>query len=563
MSKGKVNSKDSLALEYFNRGRTLARLRKAQEAINHYQKAVSFKPDFAEAHDHLGNLFAILGNIEKAVESYKEAISCRPDFARAHYNLGNACRIQKQLDEAVACFEKAITIRPDYTKAHYNMAKVLARQGRLDYAVASFRRAVTGQPRLSRVHSDLLFVEQSRPGNTAEKLYKIHREWDERQAKVSKPIKFNHINSKDPEKCLKIGFVSADLRRHPVGYFVVLLFENLCKSTVKSFIYSDRRGDSLTKRIRASSHVWRHTRKFSDNQLFNKVIDDGIDILIDLAGHTGGNRLPVFFRKPAPLQVTWAGYTGTTGLSAMDYLIADPHSIPRGEEKYSSEAVIRMPHCYVSYSPVEYAPVIQDLPYSKNSFITFGSLNHPRKLNPYVLDVWSRILDAIPNSQLLLKYKSMDAPHNLKRFTSTFYNRGIDVSRIILEGGAAHKEFLESYNKIDIALDPFPYSGGLTTLECLWMGVPVITLPGETFAGRHTLAYLSTLQLGNLIASEEDDYVAIAKNLSKDITLLKTLRSSLRERMENSPICDGAKFAKDFTNLMKYIWRARCLRIDN
>ena len=269
----------------------------------------------------------------------------------------------------------------------------------------------------------------------------------------------------------------------------------------------------------------------------------------------------VFARKPAPILVSWAGYVGTTGLDAIDYCLSDYYSTLDQEETFYSEKIIRMPNTWLCYTPPDYAPAIGSLPKEVNGYTTFGSFSNPAKINGRVLTVWAKILRSVPNSRLLIKYRGTDADINTQRIKNFFIKEEIDISRLTLEGHAPHGELLARYNHVDIALDPFPYSGGLTTLEALWMGVPVITLPGATFASRHSLSFLSALGLSQLIANTEKDYIEISADLANNIDTLMELRSVLRNKMSNSAICDYNTFAKDFSSLMTGVWRDWCTKI--
>ena len=263
------------------------------------------------------------------------------------------------------------------------------------------------------------------------------------------------------------------------------------------------------------------------------------------------------------MQVTWAGYIGTTGLSAMDYLVSDIHSTRVDEEKFYSEEVLRMPDGYVCYDPPDYAPDVGPLPFKRNGTITFGSFNNPSKLNAEVVSLWAQILHQVSHSRLLIKYRGIDSATNIKRLTTMFEAKKIDQSRLNFEKFSPHTELLARYNDVDIALDPFPYSGGLTTLEAVWMGVPVITVPGETFVSRLSLSHLSTMGLEELVARDKDDYVELAVNLANDIEKLEHLRAELRDKMASSSVCDGQRFADGFTKVMQQIWQVWCLSQNN
>ena len=386
----------------------------------------------------------------------------------------------------------------------------------------------------------------------------ISAEWDKQHGVPLQTEWRNHDNSPEPERRLRVGFVSPDLGQHPVGYFVVNLLEHRQAGKIEIICYSDRKPDDMTERLMTLSDEWTDARGISDEALSQRIRSDRIDILIDLAGHTGGNRLLVFARKPAPILVTWAGYVGSTGLSAMDYLIADYWHVQEGNEHHYSEKIIRLPDGNVSYEPPDYAPEVGPLPFEQNGFITFGSFNNAAKINANVLTAWAEILKAVPDAQLILKYKNMDAEGNCNRILDQFGIHGVEGSRLILEGKSPHSDLLSRYNDIDIALDPFPYSGGLTTCEAIWMGVPVITKPGETFASRTSLSHLTNVDAPELVAEELPDYVAKAVELANDISRLTDLRSRLRGQMAKSALCDGKKFASDFTSAMRHVWEQWC-----
>jgi predicted O-linked N-acetylglucosamine transferase (SPINDLY family) len=335
------------------------------------------------------------------------------------------------------------------------------------------------------------------------------------------------------------------------------VLENLDRQQCETFCYSDRQSaDELTARFRNAATHWRDTFGLGSEFLAERIRADRIDILFDLTGHTGNNRLLVFARKPAPVQVTWLGYEGTTGLSAMDYLIADRWEIPQGMEKHYRERVLRLADGYVCYEPPAWAPAVKSLPALTTGHVTFGSFNNPAKINAAVVRVWAEILKRLPGSRLVLKQRSPDDPAGRAFFERMFAENGIERDRLEMDGWTSHPQLLEEYNRIDIALDTFPFSGSLTTCEALWMGVPVITCPGETFASRHSLSHLSNVGLTEFIARDMTHYVDLAVELSKDLHGLSKWRTELRQRMARSPLCDAKRFAD---NLLKVL---RTLQIE-
>ncbi len=312
----------------------------------------------------------------------------------------------------------------------------------------------------------------------------------------------------------------------------------------------------MTARLRAAASRWRPILGLSDEAVADLVRQDGIDVLVDLSGHSARHRLGVFARRAAPLQASWAGYMATTGVAAMDLIVADAHEVPAGAEAHYSEGVLRLPHAWICWDPPAEAPDPGPPPADHAGRVTFGSLNTPAKLNGTVIRLWARLLGAVPDSRLLLRYKGLDEAGVAARLAGDFAAAGIAPDRLTIEGGALPAAFLATYRRIDIALDPFPFSGSITTCEALWMGVPVVTLPGETFASRHSLSILWTAGLGDLAAADADDYVRRAALLAADAGRRRDLRRELRERLAASPLCDGRRFAGDFLAALRRGWQA-------
>jgi predicted O-linked N-acetylglucosamine transferase (SPINDLY family) len=356
-----------------------------------------------------------------------------------------------------------------------------------------------------------------------------------------------------------VGFVSPDFGRHPVGHFLIRGLENLDRGQCETVCYCDRIiKDDLTTRLQAATTIWRDVIGLNDEQLAEQIRADRIDILFDLAGHTAGNRLLVFARKPAPIQITWIGYEGTTGLEAIDYILADRYLIPAGKETFYREQVLRMPDGYVCYDPPAAAPEAGPLPAAKNGCVRFASFNNLAKITPRVVEVWAKVLDRVPQSRLLLKYRGLGGKSVRERYLAMFTAFGVDPSRLEFAPPSDYAEYLAAYRQVDIALDPFPFGGGITTCDALWMGVPVVTCPGETFASRHGLSHLANVGLTDTIARDLDEYVALAVGLAGDLPRLATLRAGLRERMACSPLCDGKRFAEHFAEVLGGAWRQWC-----
>jgi predicted O-linked N-acetylglucosamine transferase (SPINDLY family) len=547
------------ALAHNNLGNALLTRGRPDEAIAAYRRAIEIQPGFATAHSNLGNALRDQGRFDEAVGVLSRAIVLDPDCVEAYNNLGNTLKDNGRLDEAAAAFERAVALRPQFAEARNNLGGVLLLQGDQQGALRAFERALADQPDFVAAHSNLLMCRQYQIGATPETLRLAHEEWDERHAQPLRAGWKNWDLDRDPERPLRLAFVSSELRQHPVGFFLVRVLENLDPQSCSAFCYYSRTSrDAMSRRIAAAATAWRDVAGFDDEALASQIRDDRIDILFDLSGHTSDQRLVVFARRPAPIQITWIGYVGTTGLKAIDCLIADRHHVPPGAEVHYVERVLRMPDGYVCYAAPHEAAPVGPLPALAQGRVTFGSFNNLAKISPAVLAVWARIVQRVPGSRLVLVSPPLDSRGAQQRIADAFVAAGGDRARLELRGYVPWFALLAAYNTIDVALDPFPYSGGLTTCEALWMGVPVVACPGATFAGRHSLSHLSNVGLTETIAADLDDYVERAVGLAGDLPRLAALRAGLRGRMDRSPLCDGPRFARNFTACLRDVWRHWC-----
>jgi predicted O-linked N-acetylglucosamine transferase (SPINDLY family) len=541
---------------YSNLSNALRDQGKPDEAEACCRRALELRPDFPAAWNNLGNALKGQGRHEEAAACYRRALELAPDFAEAYGNLGGVLTSQGRLDEAVACYRRALELRPDHAAAHSSLGNALMTQGRLDEGDACYRRALELNPDDAEAHSAALLWRQYRPGVTLAALAADHAEWDRRHGRAPAAGSARPGRPHDLRRPLRLGFVSADFGRHPVGYFCIRALEALAREEFDVICYSNCvRHDDLAVRFKVAARLWREVRPLPDDVLAGQIAADGVDVLFDLAGHSAGNRLPVFARQPAPVQITWIGSEGTTGLSALDYLLADEHLIPPGAEAHYRERVLRLPDVYVCYDPPHDAPPVGLLPALGRGYVTFGSFNNPAKINAEVVAVWARILHRVSRARLVLKYRGLTDAGMRRRFTEMFAAHGVGPDRLELSDWSPHAEMLGRYNGIDLALDPFPFAGGATTCEALWMGVPVLTRPGETFAGRHSLSYLSAVGLTGTVARDLDEYVERAAAWAGDLHRLATVRAGLRAQMAGSPLCDGNRFAANLKALLHEVWR--------
>ncbi|MBF0359084.1 MAG: tetratricopeptide repeat protein [Magnetococcales bacterium] len=553
-----VGFKADFANAYYNLGNSLKEQSMLEESIAAYAKAINIRPNYLEAHINLGIAVQEQGDLDAAITIYQEAVSINPDSADAYSNIGNCLQKQGKLEDAINSYQKALAIKPDDADIHSNFGIVLLDQGKFDKAVASFKTAISINPDFLKAQSNLLLCSQYIPGQTLENLFLLHKNWGNNFSYSSEHKQFIHHNNMSYDRRLRIGFVSADLGRHPIGYFMIGFLKNYNRSDLETICYSDRTPDDLTKKLEAASDLWVKTSSLDDDQLAKRIYSDRIDILIDLSGHTAKNRLAVFAKKPAPIQMSWAGYVGTTGLEEIDWLIADHHYVLKDEDKFFTERIIRLPDSWACYTPPEYSPEVVPRPKDGDGRFILGNFGNPSKINDQMLNVWLKILLLSPKSDIQFIYKGMDDGANYNRIINFFRNDGVEPDRIKIIGGLPHKELLSRYNSIDLALDTLPYSGGLTTMEALWMGVPVVTTSGETFAGRHTTSILRSVGLNNFVTNNLDEYVQLVVDLISNPEQLHKIKNGLQNRVLNSPLCDCKKFSIDLTMSFRNIWKEWC-----
>lgn len=580
-----------------NLGAALAQEGRAADAIRVLEAAVALSPAYADALSNLGVEYVKAGRIAEGVESCSRAALLAPGRPEIEYNLGFAYMQAKdyagaeaayrrvtQLDplhakawndlgvllmhetnrweESEICFNKALEIWPDFFWAHNNLARLLKDSGRIDLAVDAYRKALCFASDASLadiVHGNLLVTLQYQEGLLPAALLEEHRRYGERVAAAIAPVPLS-IRDRRTDRRLRLGFVSPNFAGHPVGRFLVRLLENIDVTAFEVYCYSDtRRTDDLTARIRKSAAVWHESSGHSDEQLFSRIRADEIDVLFDLAGHTAHNRLAVFARRAAPLQVTWLDYVGTTGIRQMDCLLADSLEIPAGDEASYQEQVLRLPGDYVCFDP-PLAPPVVATPALANGFVTFGSFNIVSKASGTIVKAWAKILRQVPGSRILLKNRGFGLPMVQGRYRRLFEDEGVSGDRVLFSGWSRQPELLASYGSVDICLDTYPYNGGLTTCEALWMGVPVVACAGDRFAGRHSLTHLHAAGEVGTAAYNLEDYVSIATKLAGDIHALAKARSMRRGRVAASSLCDGTAFARGFESVIRRAWAERCAK---
>ena len=545
-----------------NLGNVLKNQRKLEEAVACYHRTLELKPDYADAHNNLGNALADQGKLDEAVASYRRALELKPDYAQAHSNLGVALGDLGKLDEAVASYQQALQRKPDLAETYSNLGVALKDQGKLDEALACYRRALELKPDYAYAHSNLVYSQVFSPDYDAQALFEETRRWNRRHAEPLAKLVEPHGNDRSLDRRLRIGYVSPDFRNHAESFFTIPLLSAHHHQQFDIFCYADVvRPDGITARFRGYADAWRNISGLSDEQVAQWVRQDRIDILVDLTMHMAHNRLLVFARKPAPVQVCWLAYQGTTGLPAIDYRLTDPHIDPPGlfDGCYAEESV-RLPDAFWCYDPAASDPpanelAIGPLPALDKGRITFGCLNNFCKVNGPVLRLWARVLQAVDRSRLLL----LAAEGSHRRHTLDLLEQeGVEPDRVTFVGRLPRPQYMELYHGIDIGLDTFPYTGQTTSLDAFWQGVPVVTMVGQTAAARAGLSLLTNLGTPQWVAQTPDQFVSIAVELASDLPRLGELRATLRDRLQRSPLMDAPRFARNVEAAYRMMWKRWC-----
>jgi predicted O-linked N-acetylglucosamine transferase (SPINDLY family) len=527
-----------------------------ERAIDEFQAALRINPNLPEAQTNLASTLLEQGKLADAIAAYRAALAHDPSNALHHYNLGVALERNGQTDEAITCLRAAVRLNPRFIPA-YHLGALLQECGQIDEAIACFRGGLASDPSAAIVHSSLCYALHFHPDSTPDSILREHRAWNERFAAPVTPRTPSFANDRSPDRKLKIGYVSPNFHEHPVARFLLPLLEHHDRENVQVFCYSDvARPDAYTHRAQRAAHVWRDTRGLSDEQLANQIREDAIDILVDLSAHLADNRLLALARRPAPVQLTYLAYCSTTGVDAIGYRISDPVLDPAGaDESAYVEKTVRLPHCYWCYEPPANAPEAGPPPAARNGHITFGCLNNFSKVSAPALEAWVRILQQVPDSRLILHARP--GSHR-QRVLERFASGGISGERIRFVEQAPQARYLSTYNDIDIALDSFPYAGGTTSCDALWMGAALVTLRGKTAVGRGGATILHNLDLDSLVADDVDAYVNTAVALARDLPRLAELRAGMRQRMQSSPLMNAAQFARDIEAIYHDVWRRWC-----
>lgn len=553
----------NMADVHFNLGNVLyASLHRPGKAYAHFKRALELRPDNAPA---MGNLAQVLIGFQRTAEALdllKQARELDPENDELLLTLASGYRMAKENRlEALDIVEGVLGRKPESVTAIGLKGGLLSDLGRLEEGLDWQERAFDLDPTNAHMLSNLLFTKNYLCRETPQALLESARLYgmlvapEDDDGNKIEPV--CTVVDRDPDRPLRIGFVSGDLHNHPIGYFMEGVLPALSESRDTYYLYQTQRGeDDLTLRLKACNHQWRDVFELDDQELYDKILEDKIDILVDLSGHSGYHRLPMFAMRPAPVQATWFGIASTTGLSTIDYFLCDKNMVPPEEGAFLSEKPWYLPSGYFSFKAPEPAvPINMELPALRNGYITFGTFNNPNKIIDAVIEVWSRILDAVPNSRLMLKAGAYTDEIVVATTRERFARYGVVGDRLILEGPSPRLGLLATYNNLDIALDPFPYVGGCTTAESLWMGVPVLTRRGFHALSRLGECLLSAMNMPEWIAENDDDYVSRAVRMASDIPALAELHKDLRERFLHSPLGDGSLFATGLEQAFRGMWQ--------
>jgi len=545
---------------YSNLGITLQEQDDVDAAIEAYLQALSIRPQFVEAQVNLGSALVEKDELEQAVKVLTAALEIRPEHVDAHYNLGNAYQKKQHLDAAIAEYLQAIALNPRMTEAYNNMGNAYQDQHHFKEAIQAYRQALEIAPEFHSAFNNLLFCVNYHPDYSSEELYAYYKEYEQHFARPLYKEWQTHPNDRDPQRRIKIGYVSPSFRFHSTRHFLEPLLSHHDHSHFEIYAYAQiSHTDDVTARYQSYVDHWIPTRGMSDTALAERIRADGIDILVDVAGHTGDNRLLVFARKPAPVSLHWLDFGYTTGLSAIDYYLTDAPTTPPGSQAYFAEKLWQLPTPAYAYRTSEGMGEVGALPASRNGHINFGTLTRAVRLNYKLIRAWSEILKAVPGSHLIINSSNFKSVAMQERMAERFMAHGIARERLEIGSNSPPWDVLRN---IDIGLDCYPHNSGTTLFETLYMGIPFVTLAGRPSVGTLGASVLHGIGHTEWIAESEEQYIAKAVALASDLPALAQLRSTLRAQMEQSPLMDEVGFTRAVEQAYRQMWQQWCESIS-
>jgi len=537
-----------------NLGISLRENGQLNEAVKVFENAIKSGFKEEELYKNYAIILRDLYRYEESEKSYKNALKLNPKAFGIYNDLANVLQKQGKIEESIQYYKKGIAFKPDYALAYNNLGVSYRLIGEFENAEKSYIKAKSIDHDFLAPYSNLLFLKSSQADDPKKHIEDAREFGKILSDKVTSP--FSEWNIDENPKKLRIGFVSGDFRHHPVGHFIEHLIKNLEISSIELYGYTNTfQEDDLTKNFKEYFSVWKQLADKDDEEAANIIHNDNIHILIDLSGHTNGNRLPVFAWKPAPIQVSWLGYWATTGVNEIDYILGDPYVMPKEEAHHFTEKIWHLPDIYSSFTKPIISAEVNSLPALSNNFITFGCFNNIAKMTDEVIKVRSKILKAVPNSKLFLKSSQLNSKKNRIEILNRFSQFEISSENLLLEGSSPYNEYFKSYNKVDIALSPFPYGGATTSIEGLWMGVPALTRKGNHLISHYGESIAYNCGLKDWVVGNDDEYISKAIELSMDIKSLSELREGLRKKVLNSPIFDAERFSKNFEKVLWDMWK--------
>jgi predicted O-linked N-acetylglucosamine transferase (SPINDLY family) len=525
-------------------------------AAGSFRQAISRSANDALAHSNLGDALRKSGQLESAAGSYQNAIRIDPAFAQARSGLGLTLYLLGRFRQAIEHLQIAIRLDPRNSDSNSNLMLCHVRLAEHQPALAAARRAVEIEPANPEFHSHLISLMNYVQWDDPAAILQESRKWDQRHGKALRNIVPG--NNRDPDRPLRIAYISPDFKDHPVAFFLEPVLANHDRRQFSIACYAlVRNPDAVTERMKSSVDLWRSTVGLSDGAIADQIRADGVDILIDLCGHLVDNRLVVLAQKPAPIQISWLGYPNTTGLAAIEYRLTDSLADPVGSsEPFYSEKLLRLPGAFFVYRPPSDAPPVAPLPMLTSGRVTFGSFNNLTKITSPVADLWAKLLRSMPDARLLLAGLAGDRAQQAR---AMFHQRGVGDSQLEIVGWMSFREYLETFGRVDIALDPFPWTGHTTTCHSLWMGVPVVSLAGRTALSRAGMSVMGNLGMAaGWVAQSPAEYLAIAQSWAKNPSGLAEIRPGLRQRMEFSSLLDAPRFTTGLERILRDLWQEWC-----
>lgn len=550
-----IKHKPDYAGAYYNIGNALRDNGQFKEAVASYREALKINPEYAEVHCALGIALYGLSLIEEAAACQQRALEINPNLVEAYVNLGMALHLLGQFNAAAASHRRALELNPDLTEAHCNLGNIMKDLGLFDDALTSYRRALEINPSLNGISSNLLFtlnyIDSFTPTYYLEQARKFGRMVSEKAVG-----RFSAWQCVKMPKRLRVGLVSGDLRIHPAGFFLQGLLSHIDPARIELIAYpTNHYSDELTARIKPYFSEWKPLAGKSDEDAARMIHADDVHILLDLSGHTAYNQLAVFAWKPAPVQVSWLGYFATTGVAEMDYLLADEMGVPETQRQQFTESIWYLPDTRLCFTAPEVDLPVTPLPVLSNGIITFGCFQNLPKVCDAVLAAWGEIFAALPDARLRMQCRQLDEPAQREQLAQRLQRHGINPARVTMYGLFQRKEYLAAHDEVDLILDTFPYPGGTTTCEALWMGVPTLTLAGDSLLERQGASLLSAAGLKEWIAASKEEYIAKAIAKAGDKVGLSTLRVGLRQQVLTSPLFDAPRFALNFEDALWGMWK--------